>query len=91
MEGLPGSHAFTILGMYEIKGEKVLNLRNPWGTSHFCGDWSDYSYKWTEDLKKQLDFAHKKNGDFFIGYKDFLEYFKVIGICKLHPEFIPLE
>ena len=88
MNGLPGSHAFTILGMHEIKGEKVLNLRNPWGVSYYCGDWSDYSYKWTEDLKKQYDFAHKKDGDFFIGYEDFLEYFKVIGICKLHPEFI---
>jgi hypothetical protein len=30
----------------------------------------------------------KRNGDFFIGYKDFLKYFVKIGINKLHPNFI---
>ena len=84
--GLTDSHAFTILGVHEIKGERVMSLRNPNGVCVFSGDWSDASSKWTEDLKLKYDFYKKEEGDFFIGYNDFVKYFGVIGIAKLHPQ-----
>ena len=85
--GLSPGHAFTVLGIHEIKGEKVIRLRNPWGEGEFNGDWSDYSSKWTEDLKKQYKYYEKEDGDFFMGYKDFLQYFVTMGFAKLHPKF----
>ena len=85
--GLVPGHAFTVLGIHEIKGERVIRLRNPWGEGKFNGDWSDYSSKWTEELKKEYNYYNKEDGDFFMGYKDFLKYFVIIGFAKLHPEF----
>jgi len=85
--GLSQAHAFTVLGIHEIKGEKVIRLRNPWGEGEFNGAWSDYSSKWTEDLKKQYNYYEKEDGDFFIGYNDFLKYFVTMGFAKLHPKF----
>ena len=38
--GLSPRHAFTVLGIHEIKGEKVIRLRNPCGEREFNGDWS---------------------------------------------------
>ena len=84
--GLSGGHAFTVLGVDEIKGERVMRLRNPYGECEFNGDWSDASSKWTEDLKSKYDFYKKEEGDFFIGYNDFIKYFVVVGIAKIHPQ-----
>ena len=85
--GLASGHAFTVLGIHEIKGERVIRLRNPWGEGEFSGDWSYYSSKWTEELKKEYNYKENEDGDFFIGYKDFLKYFVIMGFAKLHPEF----
>ena len=82
--GLDCAHAYTVLGIYEINGEKVVRLRNPWGTGEFNGAWSDYSSKWTEDLKKKYNYYEKDDGDFFMGFNDFLKYFVKMGIAKLH-------
>ena len=85
--GLSPGHAFTVLGIHEIKGEKVIRLRNPWGEGEFNGDWSDFSSKWTEELKQKYKYYEKEDGDFFMGYKDFLNYFVTMGFAKLHPKF----
>ena len=85
--GLSQGHAFTVLGIHEIKGEKVIRLRNPWGEGEFNGDWSDYSSKWTEDLKQKYKYYEKEDGDFFMGYNDFMKYFVTMGFAKLHPKF----
>ena len=88
MSGLASGHAYTVIDVLTINEEKVLRLRNPYGQESFSGDWSDFSSKWTKDLKlkKQYSF-NKKDGEFFIGYKDFLKYFINIGFAKLHPTF----
>jgi len=89
--GLSAGHAYTVLGVMEIdtgKGiEKVVRLRNPYGNGEFNGDWSDYSNKWTPELRKKYNVIQKDDGDFYMGYDDFLAYFITLGICKLHPGF----
>ena len=89
--GLSAGHAYTVLGVMEIdtgKGiEKVVRLRNPYGNGEFNGDWSDYSKKWTPELKKKYNIVQKDDGDFFMGFDDFLTYYITLGICKLHPGF----
>ena len=84
--GLTKGHAFTVLGIHEIKGERVIRLRNPWGEGEFNGDWSDFSSKWTEELKQKYKYYEKEDGDFFMGYKDFMKYFITMGFAKLHPK-----
>ena len=89
--GLSPGHAYTVLGVMEIdtgKGiEKVVRLRNPYGNGEFNGDWSDYSNKWTPELRKKYNVIQKDDGDFYMGYDDFLTYYITLGICKLHPGF----
>ena len=46
--GLSQGYAFIILGINEIKGERVIRIRNPWGEGEFNGDWSDFSLKKTK-------------------------------------------
>ena len=86
--GLSPGHAYTVLGVLEINSEKVIKLRNPWGNFEFTGDWSDYSSKWTEELKKKYEFNKKNDGVFYMSYDDFLKYFITIGFAKIHPDYI---
>ena len=90
--GLTPGHAYTVLGVLEIDGgkgpEKVIKLRNPWGNFEFSGDWSDYSSKWTEELKKKYEFNKKNDGVFYMSYDDFIKYFITIGFAKIHPDYV---
>jgi calpain-15 len=67
--GLIEGHSYSVLGVYEIKGEKVLRLRNTWGEGEFYGDWSDYSPKWTDDLREKYNYFEKEDGDFLLDIK----------------------
>jgi len=51
------------------------------------GDWSDTSDKWTEELKKKLDFTDADDGMFFISYLDYMNYYRSTTICKVHDEY----
>ena len=87
--GLSPGHAYTVLGVMEIdtgkEVEKVVRLRNPYGNGEFNGDWSDYSNKWTPELKKKYNLVIKDDGDFYMAFDDFLNYYITLGVCKLHP------
>ena len=85
--GLSPGHAYTLLDLLEINGEKVVRLRNPWGNGEYSGDWSDSSKKWTAELKKKYGLINKDDGDFYMSYDDFLKFYAVMGFGKLHQDF----
>ena len=87
-KGLAPGHAYTVIDLLEINGEKVLRLRNPWGNGEYTGDWSDSSKKWTAELKKKYNFLKKDDGDFHMAYEDYLKYYIVMGFGKLHQDFV---
>ena len=37
------------------QSKKLIELRNPWGSFEWNGDFSDKSSKWTPSLRKALD------------------------------------
>ena len=84
---LPG-HSYSVLGVLEIDTgkelEKVVRLRNTYGNGEFNGDWSDYSSKWTTELKEKYKLVKKDDGDFYMAFNDFINYYVTLGICKLH-------
>jgi len=49
--GLVSDHAYSVVSVHEVQGEKLLKLHNPWGHQEWLGDWSDHSDKWTPQLK----------------------------------------
>ena len=86
--GLLEGHAYTIINTKIIKEEnvKLVKMKNPWGNKEFTGEWSNYSKKWTPQLKKKYskDFPGDNNdGIFFMSFNDFLKYFFILDICKL--------
>ena len=86
--GLTPGHAYTVLEALEINGERVVKLRNPWGNFEYSGDWSDYSSKWTDELKKKYGFYKKNDGIFFMAYNDFTQYFLTVGFGKIYENYI---
>lgn len=67
--------------------EKLVKLRNPWGSGEWKGDWSDSSYKWNDELRNLLSYKDSDDGVFFMSYKDFLRYFSDIQICYYHEDY----
>ena len=89
--GLSPGHAYTVLGVHEIEGsqgkEKVVRLRNPWGNGEWNGDWSDSSSKWTSAAKLKMSLIKRDDGDFYMGYNDFIKYYVTMGFAKIHPDY----
>jgi len=40
-KGLASDHAYTLIGAYEVEGNRLVKIRNPWGSYEWKGDWSD--------------------------------------------------
>ena len=82
--GIVGGHAYSIIGVRDVHGHKLLNIRNPWGKFEWGGAWSDNSKEWTKAMKDAIkpDF-NKKDGSFWMSYQDFLKWYIGIAICKV--------
>ena len=89
--GLSPGHAYTVLGVHELDGprgkEKVVRLRNPWGNGEWNGDWSDSSSKWTSSTRLKMSVIKRDDGDFYMGYNDFIKYYVTMGFAKIHPDY----
>ena len=62
-------HAYSILEAKEVKGERLLRVRNPWGQFEWKGAWSDGSEQWTPEWMQLLD--HKFGGKFLESFLAF--------------------
>ncbi|XP_061165136.1 calpain-D-like [Saccostrea echinata] len=88
-KGLLAQHAYSILDVKDIDGNKLLRLRNPWGRFSWNGDWSDNSTKWANistRAKQDLMLYGEKSGVFWISIEDVLKYFDSVEICKIRPD-----
>ena len=55
-DGLPYMHAFSVMQVLEVTDDeggmhRIVQLRNPWGSERWAGDWSDSSGRWTDNLR----------------------------------------
>ncbi|KAJ7125786.1 cysteine proteinase [Mycena crocata] len=75
INGLHGSHAYSVLRAVEAKGKRFVVVRNPWGESEWTGPWSDGSKEWTPEwlaVLPELGHSFGDDGQFVMEYKDFL-------------------
>jgi hypothetical protein len=80
--GLVSGHAYSLLGVYEEEGYKIVKLRNPWGHFEWKGDLSDDSSLWTEELKRKVHYTKGDDGVFCMKFDDFLKYYHYISLCS---------
>ncbi|KAG7091306.1 hypothetical protein E1B28_010352 [Marasmius oreades] len=76
INGLIGSHAYSVLRAVEVRGKRFVIVRNPWGRGEWTGPWSDGSREWTPEWLAALsEIGHTfgDDGQFIMEYKDFLE------------------
>ena len=71
-DGLANGHAYTVIGVTELStGQRLVKLRNPWGSEDFTGAWSDSSSNWTNDLKDEVNHESANDGIFFMSIEDY--------------------
>jgi hypothetical protein len=78
---------YTLVGMFDLLDKegnslqlmkfKSSNLETEWN-----GDYSDYSEKWTKNLRYQVGSQVRKDGEFFMSYQDFLKNFTYVTFIK---------
>lgn len=62
---------------------RLVQLRNPWGTFEWKGDWSDKSKLWKKHphVAKELKFVDSDDGAFWMAFDDFKEYYTRVNVC----------
>jgi len=66
---------------------RLVKLRNPWGNNEFSGEWCDSSDQWTDKLRKEVGLEDADDGVFFMSLEDFVQYYVIFSICKIHPDY----
>jgi calpain-15 len=81
--GLVPGHAYSIINIVEALGNKLVNIRNPWGSFEWDGAWSDHSAKWTPDMIKEVKPVLDDNdGTFWMCFEDFVKHFSGLNVCR---------
>ena len=93
--GIVQGHAYSILDVCEIEGNKLIQLRNPWGDEHeWIGAWGDASTDWNERRKRivyermkqqgqETSYIGENDGIFWMSISDFTLNFDQLFICKV--------
>jgi len=88
--GLIRAHAYSITKLLEvdfmIDRVQMVRLRNPWGKTEWTGKWSDSSPEWnyvSDEQKAEAGLVNEDDGEFWMSFKDFREYFDTLEICNV--------
>ena len=61
-----------------------MNIRNPWGSFEWQGDWSDGDKKkWTPEAIEVIKPVFGDDGTFWMAFQDFKEHFRTLNVCKV--------
>jgi len=85
-DGLVERHAYSLISIKEINGNRLLQLRNPWGNSmEWNGDWSDSSSLWEEnpDVHKALKNEDVDDGKFWMCFDDFNKVWESVYVSAM--------
>lgn len=83
--GLVPGHAYTLISVKEACSHRLLNIRNPWGTFEWNGNWGDNSPLWTKRMRDALNPNLTANdGTFWMSFEDFLKNFSGVNICHVN-------
>ncbi|CAM9267912.1 unnamed protein product, partial [Choristocarpus tenellus] len=83
-DGLIELHSYSLLRCVELHGQKLIQMRNPWGArGEWKGAWSDNSSQWRTSplIKAALKPGQANDGRFWMSWEDFREVWTEITIC----------
>merc|ERR1712232_1522209 len=85
-DGVFDGHYYTLLQVLPNvadSGYDLLQLRNPWGSGEWTGDWSDSSPLWRQypDVAEAVGFEDAVDGSFYMSFQDFVKYFNWMDVC----------
>jgi hypothetical protein len=81
-KGLIGGHAYSVLALKQsTTGLKMVQVRNPWGSSEWTGDFSRTSPSWTAELKKEFKEDGDEDGSFWMPWADFYKHYESVDVC----------
>jgi calpain-7 len=84
--GLVKTHAYAVLSMVEVKGIRLLQLKNPWSHRRWKGKFSETDQQnWTPELRRLLNYNQTQalqvdNGVFWIDWKSLQTFYDVIYV-----------
>jgi len=82
--GLEVEHCYAVISVVEVQAAggplRLLQIRNPWKSLEWTGDWSDSSPLWTPQLKKAANYSEEE-GAFWMNWTDFGRFFATVRIC----------
>ncbi|XP_068569435.1 calpain 5-like isoform X1 [Cebidichthys violaceus] len=94
--GLVRGHAYGITAVRKVRlGETVpgwksrlfmVRMRNPWGTTHWTGAWSQGSQQWQQMSRAEREktgLIVRDVGEFWMDLEDFCHYFTDVVVCRL--------
>ncbi|OQE26736.1 hypothetical protein PENSTE_c005G00101 [Penicillium steckii] len=82
-KGISENHSYSIMEAREIKGHRLLRLRNPWGKKEWHGAWGDGSEQWTAEWMELLGHKFGNDGFFWISYNDLLKKYQHFDRTRL--------
>jgi len=71
-----------VMDVREVKGNRLICLRNPWGDTEWKGRWSDGSDEWSPEMLQALGYKFQDNGTFFMCFDDWALNFNKLYVLR---------
>lgn len=86
-QGIATGHAYSIVKVIEVEGNKLICVRNPWADeTEWKGRFSDSSSLWTNSLKQVVGFQDKNDGMFYMEIDHYVKAFSCTDFCKINDD-----
>lgn len=59
-----------MIAVADLGNIKLCQIRNPWGSFEWKGDWGDDSDLWTDEIKSKVNYKNEDDGTFWMSYED---------------------
>uniref|UniRef100_A0A6Q2X9S0 Calpain catalytic domain-containing protein n=1 Tax=Esox lucius TaxID=8010 RepID=A0A6Q2X9S0_ESOLU len=85
-------HAYSLTGATEVtyrgRKEKLVRVRNPWGTVEWTGAWKRKcpSLSWNSVDESERENVKADDGEFWMSFTDFTRNYHRLEICTLTPD-----
>lgn len=87
-DGIWNNHSYGIMDVRDIKGLKLIRIRNPWGEGEWKGTFGDEDEEWDKHrgLKDELNYEFGKDGTWWMAFEDWVKHYNRLFICRVFPD-----